>query len=46
MSKKFNKVKEFYDKGFWNEKMVMDAVDKGWITKSEFTEIVGDMTSA
>ncbi len=38
-SKNFNKVKTYYDEGFWNEAKVRNAVVKGWITKAEFTEI-------
>lgn len=40
-SKKFNKVKTYYDEGFWNEAKVRNAVVKGWLTKEEFTEITG-----
>jgi hypothetical protein len=41
-SKKFDKVKGYYDKGFWNKKMVADAVVRGWITAAEYEEIVGE----
>lgn len=41
MSPKFNKVKEWYDTGRWNDKMVRDAVVKGWITEEEYTVITG-----
>lgn len=41
-SPKFNKVKNYYDKGLWNKKMVHDAVVKGWITAEEYEEIVGE----
>ncbi|MBO5449820.1 MAG: XkdX family protein [Ruminococcus sp.] len=34
MSKKFSKVKEYYDKGFWSAEMVQNAVGK-WITAEE-----------
>ena len=40
-SPKFDKVKNYYDKGLWNEEMVRNAVVKGWITEEEFAEIVG-----
>lgn len=36
-----NKIKEYYEYGFWTEKMVRDAVQKGKITAEEFTEITG-----
>lgn len=41
MSKKYNTVKKYYDKGLWSERMVGDAVEKGWITADEFAEIIG-----
>jgi uncharacterized XkdX family phage protein len=41
MSPKFNKVKEWYDTGRWNDTMVRNAVVKGWITEDEYTEITG-----
>lgn len=40
-SKKFYKVKDYYDKGLWKESRVREAVIKGWITEEEFTEITG-----
>ena len=39
---KFEKVKKYYDSGFWNKKMVKNAVIKGWITEDEYEEIVGE----
>ena len=42
MSAKFEKVKKFYDKGFWTIDMVRNAVVKGWITEEEFEEITGE----
>jgi len=41
-SPKFEKVKKYYDEGFWTKKMVKNAVIKGWITAEEFVEITGD----
>lgn len=41
-SPKFNKVKNYYDRGLWNKKMVGDAVVKGWITAAEYEIIVGE----
>ena len=40
-SKKFGKVKEYYDKGLWKIARVREAVVKGWITAAEFEEITG-----
>lgn len=42
MSPKYNKVKEYYDKGLWNKKAVRNAVIKGWITEEEYREIIGE----
>lgn len=38
-SKKYEKVKEYYDKGYWDIRKVHDAVTHGWITEKEFKEI-------
>lgn len=46
MSKKFNKVKDFYDQGFWTIEMVGNSVDKGWITEEEYLEITGEEYSS
>lgn len=40
-SAKFDKVKKYYDGGFWNLEMIKNAVVKGWITVEEFKEITG-----
>jgi len=42
MSKKYQKVKHYYDKGLWGIGKVRDAVEKGWITEEEFKEITGE----
>lgn len=39
-SKNYEKVKYYYDNGFWNEARVYNAVGK-WITPEEYTEITG-----
>lgn len=39
MSKKFKKVKDYYDNGFWSIARVHEAVEHGWITAEEFKEI-------
>lgn len=41
-SPKYDKVKNYYDKGLWTIDMVRNAVVKGWITEEEFTEITGE----
>lgn len=35
------KIKDYFEKGFWTVDMVMNAVKKGKITESEFEEITG-----
>ena len=40
-SAKFEKVKDYYDRGLWNEARVAIAVVKGWITETEYEEITG-----
>ena len=41
MKTKFEKVKDFYERGLWNISRVRDAVVKGWITAEEFETITG-----
>lgn len=40
--KKFDKVKKYYDNGFWSKSRVADAVVKNWITAEEYETIVGE----
>ena len=40
-SAKFEKVKDYYDRGLWNEARVANAVVKGRITEAEYEEITG-----
>lgn len=40
MSKNYEKVKNYYDKGLWNENRVHNAVGK-WITAKEYEQITG-----
>lgn len=42
MSKNFNKVKSYYDNGFWSKAKVHEAVVKKWITAEEYELIVGE----
>lgn len=46
MSKKFNKVKDFYDQRFWTAEMVGNSVAKGWITEEEYLKITGEEYSS
>lgn len=41
-SKKYEKVKGYYDKGLWGKVALKNAVKKNWITADEYTEITGD----
>lgn len=41
MSKNFNKVKNYYDKGLWSKARVHEAVGK-WITAEEYQLITGE----
>lgn len=41
MSNYAQKVKRYYDNGFWTISMVANAVVKGKITAAEFEEITG-----
>lgn len=41
MSKNFEKVKGYYEKGLWSKSRVYNAVGK-WITKEEYRQITGD----
>ena len=38
----FEKVKKYYDRGFYSKKQVADFVKRGKITPSEYEEITGD----
>lgn len=40
-SARFEKVKDYYDSGLWNDVRVKNAVIKGWITEVEYEEIIG-----
>ena len=42
MSKMFEKIKEYYELGLWNEARVRNMVIKGVITEEEYAEIVGE----
>lgn len=41
MSKNFEKVQKYYEKGLWDLEQVKDAVGR-WITESEYKEITGE----
>jgi len=40
MSRYAEKVKRYYDAGFWTAGMVAAALDKGKITQAEYDEII------
>lgn len=42
MSKNFEKVKGYYEKGLWSNARVYNAVGK-WITEEEYQQITGDV---
>lgn len=46
MSRRFEKVKKYYDSGFWTAEMVENAVVKDWITAEEAREIIGTEVEA
>lgn len=41
-SAKYEKVKGYYDEGYWNTARVYNAVGKNWITPEEYEEITED----
>lgn len=41
-SRKYQKVKNYYDKGLWDIGRVRDAVVHRWISEAEYTEITGE----
>lgn len=41
MSKNAQKAKSYYDRGLWMRSMLVKLVAKGFITQTEFDEIVG-----
>lgn len=42
MSKNAQKAKAFYEAGFWKKNDLKRLVEKGWLTESEYKEIVGE----
>lgn len=40
-SPKYEKIKFYYESGFWTKKMLHNAVNKGLITEKEYKEIIG-----
>lgn len=42
MSRKFEKVRNYYEKNLWTKEQVENAVKKGWITADEYREITGE----
>jgi uncharacterized XkdX family phage protein len=39
----FEKIKRWYDKGYWSKTMVKNAVAKGIITAEEYKDITGEV---
>ena len=39
-SPNFEKVKRYYEAGYWSQTAVRKAVERGWITEKEYAEIV------
>ena len=39
----FEKVKTYYESGFWTKSMVKKAVLKSWITVDEYEKITGEL---
>jgi len=46
MSKKYNRVKNYFDNNLWTVEMVKNAVVKGWITADEYEQITGEEYTA
>lgn len=42
MSKAFEKIKEYYDKGLWNKARVYNMAKNNIITKTEYKKITGE----
>lgn len=42
MSKYYERIKSWYEKGLWTKEQVHQAVEKGLITEDEYKEIVGE----
>lgn len=40
---KFEKVKNYYERGLWSATRVHNAVTKSWITTEEFFTITGEI---
>ena len=40
-SPKYNLIKSWFNKGYWNEEMLLNAVEKHYITEEEMNEIIG-----
>lgn len=40
---RFKMIKEYYKRGLWSKRRVLDAVKKGWITQEECDEILSEI---
>ena len=43
MSRDYETIKAWYDKGLWNKARLASAVDKGKLTASEYEGITGEI---
>jgi hypothetical protein len=41
-SEQFDKIKRYYDNGYWSAQAVGQAVEHDWILPAEYEEIVGE----
>ena len=41
-SPKYNLIKSWFNKGYWNEEMLLNAVEKHYITEEEMNEIISN----
>ena len=41
MNSRYEKVKQYYEAGYWDVTRVRNAVVKQWITEAEYKEITG-----
>lgn len=43
MSRRFEKVRRYYEEGLWSKARVREAVVHSWITAEEYFEITGEV---
>lgn len=42
MKSRFEQVRRYYLAGYWDARMLADAVTKGWISEEEYDRIVSE----